>query len=787
MDPNTSHTPRPTRPVNPRTSDRWLSAVATPDGRPWVAVRNERGGASHIDLLSAARVGEPLQRLCEMPCGGAPERAALVVMGEGQPCLAWNEVLDGTWRIAFACEGGVGPASQLTPEIVNQPSTLCLAPALATCGDRPWLAWSQTVQRHLCIFLACRRANGPWDVTRVSTGAHHAFRPALAAGPRSLLLAWDQYRNGRYEVLWQVRALGGSLLGQGVLRHAGRHRLGPVVIAHHDGVFHLSLQERTDVADPTRDIHDHAIAVACVRVGADGKLLAPARKGGELLILADLRPGLLAAADDPYRSYDGLRRRPQLSVTADNRIWLCWEGRIPGGKGRDGHLLARPVPDGDEASVSLQADAAGVVHAGGVCYAVPPAADRPWAAFASSDIGDEPTFVTAGLDTEGRAPLNGRRWFREWEPISRSAQSTIPRGRQNAPDDLTLFWLDLHAHSNRSPDAEGEPDELLHYGRDVASLDGMAVVDNDYYPHKALAEAEWRSENAQADLYSEDGRFIVFPAYEFTYYDDALTPPLNHRTVIFRRTGGPLCRCTDPGSRTPDELVSRLAGLDALIVAHHCTWRTGRRDVDNVEVCSSWRVCMEEADFVERRLAAGERFGFMASSDSHRACPGLGGALTGVYAAELTREAIFDALRARRTVATQGQRVALHFTAGDLFIGEEGALPSSVPLRLHAAAPKPIEFAEVLRDNIVVKRVTRPGCDLAVDLDDTPGDGLHQYRVRLKTEGAPAFNVTTGDRRNYVPFLFTGPYASNLAAAAGPFAWSTPIWGHVGGAAGRTS
>lgn len=50
------------------------------------------------------------------------------------------------------------------------------------------------------------------------------------------------------------------------------------------------------------------------------------------------------------------------------------------------------------------------------------------------------------------------------------------------------------------------------------------------------------------------------------------------------------------------------------------------------------------------------------------------------------------------------------------------------------------------------------------------------YRVRIKTEGDPAFNVTSGDRQAYMPFVFTGPYGSNLARAYGPFAWTTPIW-----------
>ena len=67
-----------------------------------------------------------------------------------------------------------------------------------------------------------------------------------------------------------------------------------------------------------------------------------------------------------------------------------------------------------------------------------------------------------------------------------------PTGKVKLPaGEYSVFWADTHCHSNFSVDAEGEVDELVHFGRDMAGLDAMAVVDNDYYPHKALTEPEW--------------------------------------------------------------------------------------------------------------------------------------------------------------------------------------------------------------------------------------------------------------------------------------------------------
>jgi hypothetical protein len=74
-------------------------------------------------------------------------------------------------------------------------------------------------------------------------------------------------------------------------------------------------------------------------------------------------------------------------------------------------------------------------------------------------------------------------------------------------------------------------------------------------------------------------------------------------------------------------------------------------------------------------LALGHRLGFIGSTDCHQGRPGnfhqvtKFGGLAGVLAAELTREAIFDALWERRCFATTGSRIILEFWVNDSIMG----------------------------------------------------------------------------------------------------------------------
>jgi Protein of unknown function (DUF3604) len=131
-----------------------------------------------------------------------------------------------------------------------------------------------------------------------------------------------------------------------------------------------------------------------------------------------------------------------------------------------------------------------------------------------------------------------------------------------------------------------------------------------------------------------------------------------------------------------------------------------------VEIASCWGIFEW---FVDDAFRRGATFGFSAGSDDHTARPGMshaprghfaiGGGLTAVLARERSREALWEAIKARRTYATTGARMLLDVTlrvagrtyqmgeACRLRAGDDGRV--DIEAEVHGTAP--LWRVEVLR------------------------------------------------------------------------------------------
>ncbi len=341
------------------------------------------------------------------------------------------------------------------------------------------------------------------------------------------------------------------------------------------------------------------------------------------------------------------------------------------------------------------------------------------------------------------ALLDARAWAR--------ARKTLGSERHTAGDgdrSYSLYWGDLHRHSLISRCTAGdepELDDFYRYSFDVCEYDFWAVTDH----AENTSPYQWWSIQKLADTLYVDGRFVPFYGFEWT----AAT---GHQNVIFESTrrGAPIYSSTSEGTRTPDQLWARLrsAGQASLTIPHHpgsamvpFDWSYQGDDLMRlVEVFQACRGNYEDdgcfrqysdgtltGTFVADGLRAGHRFGLIASSDH-----GNGASYVGAYAEELSRESVFAALRARRTIAATTRDIAVDFRLNGCFMGGEAAPASLARLTVQASAYRDIARLDVICNGVIAHSLEP---ELAV------GDGEVAVPVRVEwTTGKTPLTDWTG-------------------------------------------
>jgi hypothetical protein len=156
-------------------------------------------------------------------------------------------------------------------------------------------------------------------------------------------------------------------------------------------------------------------------------------------------------------------------------------------------------------------------------------------------------------------------------------------------------------------------------------------------------------------------------------------------------------------------LIPHIGGRYADIVGFH-----DPRLEPVVEIYSDWG---RFEWLLHDALRAGYKVGVVSNSDGHKGRPGAShpgastfgayGGLTCVLAESLTRDAVFEAIRARRCYGvTAAQRIHVELAVNGLPMGAEG--PASGPVRIagRAAGTGPVERIDVFRGLDVLRTVS---------------------------------------------------------------------------------
>ena len=237
---------------------------------------------------------------------------------------------------------------------------------------------------------------------------------------------------------------------------------------------------------------------------------------------------------------------------------------------------------------------------------------------------------------------------------------------------LKRYWGDLHGQSGETI-GSGTAEAYFRYARDKAFIDLVGHQGNDFQ----ITDAFWQKLNQLTAEFDEPGRFVCVPGYEWS----GNTGMGGDRNIFFRREGRPIRRSSHilvegqtstHAIYTADELFRALEGEDAVVIAH-----VGGRYADikaahdgrierTVEVHSTWGTFEW---LLQDAFDQGYRVGVVCHSDDHKGRPGATrpgastfgaiGGLTCYLMPELTRDALFEALRRRRHYGTTGTRLFL--------------------------------------------------------------------------------------------------------------------------------
>jgi hypothetical protein len=351
-------------------------------------------------------------------------------------------------------------------------------------------------------------------------------------------------------------------------------------------------------------------------------------------------------------------------------------------------------------------------------------------------FGDEGTYTINAVSEDGR--IEGQS-----NPIN--CMKELP--------EYKLYWGEIHTHTALS-DGRGVPDKAYIYARDVANLDFAAIAD---HAHFDFTDAAWEETKKAAQDFNDPGRFVTIPGFEWTRAWD-------HRNVYYLDDDQPVFRDDDPKSDTPQKLWQCLEGREAIVIPHHnlfCgAWEDHNPKFERaVEIYSMWGLSeymgnpLWTLEFkrrgisVQEMLETGAKLGFVAGQDNHDGRPGATasesaslnlsyrGGIVAVWARELTREAIFEAIRERRTYGTTGERIIADFRVNGHLMGEEIEIDSPPEIQVKVFGTAEIEKVEIIRNGEVIHTHTgASSIEKFSYTDNAIGETDNYYYVRVTQE-----------------------------------------------------
>ena len=315
---------------------------------------------------------------------------------------------------------------------------------------------------------------------------------------------------------------------------------------------------------------------------------------------------------------------------------------------------------------------------------------------------------------------------------------------------MFAFHGDLHNHTSYS-DGSGTPDQAFTEGQNNG-LDFMAITDHSY----AIDDPEWADILSQAELHNIEGLFVTLRGFEYTQGGEGHANVYNTVRHAVRTDTTSTCTYCD---YTPNLEVGStvdgfyhwltvqgtvaLDGNGTVMQFNHPGWInfndwTYHPEVEDIaqleEVGNGWGSSYVFSwDQWIRSLDYGWQVGATNNTDNHNTDWGaIGPNRTGVVMAGLTRADLMEALRARRTFATEDSNAELFFKANGYWMGSE--IPNTGSMEFHAWGSDPdgeltSRVDLVTAEGTVVASIEPGSSDFDWLITQAIAPGVHYYFI----------------------------------------------------------
>ncbi len=649
--------------------------------------------------------------------GSAAFRPSVAAGADGEIWIAWNSFLGDRW-IVNACR--IKQMEVVEVLTVSEPQGFNSECAVESRGGVVWFVWCKRGRRDYRILARPHSDGQLGKVVEVYKSAHPLGRPDLCVlKPDHVIFVWDEFAGKCWRV--QVRAYeNGELKAvEGLEEESYANEWEPHIAAVGDGIL-LSwhrVPQGSGRCQPSATILGSSIYrtgidrprdpetfhVTCFGDAEGGGWVAwatrPKHRYTRLLVkrVSTRGVGRTLKFNFPMRR----RFMNTFDCAADTNFVFTFDswGNV--------YLCEVPIPEVASAKFSIPSEAKSMTE------------------FSLRSVPD----LTYSFDYDGER--------------------------------LNLYFGDAHSHTSFS-DGRAYPDISIVIGREIRKLDYVGVSDHD----GSLTIGELRWSESIVDNLTEPGKFLSF--YEFEASKGWAKAGYGHWTVIMEN---PCEVFRYQNGMKPVALFEFARKCQAVVIPHHVAikWAPYNWDYFDAvtepvfEICSIHGI-FENQDywqdttrivrqhFIQDGLQRGYRFGFVGGSDFHNCFSAIVNehGITGVYAPALTREAILEAMRARRTFATTGSRMILDFRCNGRLMGEEITGADSLVFTGYIASPDTVVSVEIISSSGTIYRdsTSAPEVRLREVVREVPREGY--YYLRVHTSG-------------------------------GDIGWSSPIWIVSGG------